>query len=123
MSVREALLYLRSGILPERMRGQDEVILEYCKDDVEPVVIVNQYGKVPDRVDAGTKSKHGRFTSIHTRHGRFTSIQSTDTSEGRHPGRKISYGGRKNVLSYEQDLTPSAMSPVVVDDRLPAAFF
>lgn len=44
---------------------------------------------------------------------RFTSMPSTETAEGRHPGRKISFGGLKHLRIPTVDLnrTISALSP------------
>lgn len=45
----------------------------------------------------------------------------SDTREGRHPGRQVSYASTKTI-PYERDLTPSAMSPTTVEDRYTGIF-
>jgi len=94
------LYYLRSGELETPSEQEDEawsvVIVDHNKD------------KGPSSVPGGLAGRQGRFTIM----------QSTDTTEGRHPGRKISYGGQK-MVDYEMDSTPSALSPT---ERSPAAF-
>ncbi|KAJ9631818.1 hypothetical protein H2203_000218 [Taxawa tesnikishii (nom. ined.)] len=43
-------------------------------------------------------------------------LESTDTNEGRHPGRQLSYGGESHI-EYDGRLTPSAISPVAQENQ------
>lgn len=66
--------------------------------------------KVVDMKTVGSICNGGRPNVI--------SIHSTETIEGRHPGRKVSYGGqRMKSIDYKTDLTPSALSPTGFETR------
>lgn len=94
-----------------RLRDHEETVLE-DRSGSQSAVIDGQDPKDCDKDvgDAPVKEEHPRFTLL----------QSTDTNEGRHPGRKISYGGGQKTVMYEYDLTPSALSPT--GERSPIAY-
>ncbi|THY34973.1 hypothetical protein D6D01_01725 [Aureobasidium pullulans] len=92
------------------------------------------YGQTPSRASSpdgkdewsiSTDDLHGAKYASDTYQGWAQDHQpafvESDTMEGRHPGRHVSCASAKTI-PYERDLTPSAMSPTVTEDRYTGIF-